>query len=90
VSIRQVAKWLLWRPLGDLTSRAYYRLFIAELDNHTAGQDYFLFSYTLMACDLLLALYLFCLSTYALLIGSSLTTNVVINACFRLVSGEVL
>jgi hypothetical protein len=99
-----VLRELLSRHLGDWLSRSYYQLFVAEVHKHMAGQEYFLFSWRLIACDLVstcpgrphscllpvspaqvLIVYLFWLSSYALLIGSDLTTNVVVNALLRYV-----
>jgi hypothetical protein len=48
----QVVKVLLSQSIGQWPARAYYRLFVAEVHKHMAGQEYFLFSWRLVACDL--------------------------------------
>jgi hypothetical protein len=58
-------------------------LFVAAPADHVAGQEYFLFSWRLVACDLVLALYLLAVSFFVVLLGADITTNVVTNALFR-------
>ena len=47
------------------------------------GQEFFLFSWRLVACDLLLALYLLFISFFTILLGANVTTNVVTNSLLR-------
>jgi hypothetical protein len=44
------------------------------------GQEFMLFSWKLVLCDAFIMLYVLIITTYLLLLGSNLTTNVVISA----------
>jgi hypothetical protein len=69
-----------------LTCKPRRQVFVASHEASVGDQEFFLFSWTLVLCDLLLLLYLLAISLFILLLGSGLTTNVVINTLFR--SGE--
>jgi uncharacterized iron-regulated membrane protein len=47
-----------------------------------AGQEFILFSWKLLVCDLFIALYVLAVSVYIILIGCNVTTPVVISALF--------
>jgi hypothetical protein len=47
-----------------------------------AGQEFILFSWKLVACDFFIALYVLFVSAYVIILGSSITTPVVISGIF--------
>jgi hypothetical protein len=44
------------------------------------GQEFILWSWTLVVCDLFIALYVLSVSFYVLLLGINITTDIVISA----------
>ena len=59
------------------------QLFVAELQENSVGQEFLLFSWKLVLCDLALAFYLLFISFFILLLGQDVTTNVVETALFK-------
>jgi hypothetical protein len=55
-----------------------------------AGQEFILFSWRLVMCDAFIMLYILIITFYLLLLGSNLTTNVVISAVFTYVNETTL
>jgi hypothetical protein len=53
------------------------------------GQDFFLFSWTLLAVDIIIAILLLFVSFFLLLVGSSLTTVTVVNTLVNSVLGAL-
>jgi hypothetical protein len=58
-------------------------VFVASHHDSAGNQEFFLFSWKLLLCDLILAIYLFFISLFILLLGADLTTNVVVNTLCR-------
>jgi hypothetical protein len=54
-----------------------------------AGQEFILFSWKLVLCDLFVLLYVLTVSMYILLVGTSVTTPTVISAIFTCVQPDV-
>jgi hypothetical protein len=55
-----------------------------------AGQEFILFSWKLVLCDLFVLLYVLTVSLYILLVGTSVTTPTVISAIFTCVQPDML
>jgi hypothetical protein len=51
--------------------------------DEVVGQDFFLFSWTLLAVDIVIAILLLFVSFFLLLVGSSLTTVTVVNTLVK-------
>jgi hypothetical protein len=58
-------------------------MFVASHHDSAGNQEFMLVSWKLLLCDVLLALYLLVISLFILLLGTDLTTNVVVNTLFR-------
>jgi hypothetical protein len=66
--------------VGMLTHPETSRVRVAE-----AGQEFILFSWKLVLCDLFVLLYVLTVSLYILLVGTSVRTPTVVSAVFTCV-----
>jgi hypothetical protein len=69
--------------------RARRRELTSPCHSAEAGQEFILFSWKLVLCDLFVLLYVLTVSLYILLVGTSVTTPTVISAIFTCAQSDV-